>query len=462
MPGPHPERSPCCRGQSRRVFPMSKKRATAYLVYAANLILIFAFWFLNLRLRLENQSTHWILEAGRVAGLLGVFSIFVQLFLISRTRWIEQAFGLDRLTRIHHLNSHVIIFLIVLHPVLISAGYGLRDGYSVWEQFTKLLGWEDVKEALVALTLFAGVGLASAPFLRKKLKYEAWYSIHLLAYAAILLAFGHQLATGSDFAESLLFRWYWYFLYAVTIGFLLLYRVAKPIFLLHRHAFRVEKVVRETEDVTSVQIGGKHLEKWRARAGQFVILRFLAKGMWLEAHPFSISCVPDERLRVTIKRVGDFTARVPDLKPGTYVLIDGPHGIFTAHRSQSERVLMIAGGIGITPLRSVSEELVKRGKDVILVYSSRKYQQTALKEELDRLAGSSGGHFKVHYVMSDDPSWQGRKGTVTKELIQEWVPDVKIRDVYVCGPPPMMRAMIVSLRALGVPASRIYYELFSL
>jgi len=76
----------------------------------------------------------------------------------------------------------------------------------------------------------------------------------------------------------------------------------------------------------------------------------------MEAHPFSMSRRPDgTRLRLTIKAVGDFTRRIPGLKPGVRVLIDGPHGIFTARRSSSQKILMIAGGIGITPIRSLAK-----------------------------------------------------------------------------------------------------------
>jgi ferredoxin-NADP reductase len=205
------------------------------------------------------------------------------------------------------------------------------------------------------------------------------------------------------------------------------------------------------------------LDKYPVRAGQFLIVRFLAKGFRWEAHPFSMSCRPDgKQIRLTIKQLGDFTRKIPELKPGTPVLIDGPNGIFTSDVARSGKVLMIAGGIGITPIRSVAEEMVAAGRDIVLIYGNRNSKSVVFDKELNELAGSSQGRLKVIHVMSDDQAWQGEKGRIDRERIARLVPDVLERDVFLCGPPVMMGSIRAALAGMGVVSSRIHYERFAL
>ena len=244
---------------------------------------------------------------------------------------------------------------------------------------------------------------------------------------------------------------------------LLGYRLVRPALAFFRHRFVVTRVVSEPGDVTSVYIGGRNLERFAIEAGQFMIVRFLAKGYRWEAHPFSMSCFPDGRqLRLSIKRLGDFTRRIPELKPGTPVLIDGPHGVFTARRCAADKVLLIAGGIGITPVRSLAEELVGAGRDVVLVYGNRNGQSIVFKDELDELVARAGGRLRVHYVMSDDPGWPGEKGRIDRDRLARLVPDIAGREVYFCGPPVMRKGIRAALANLGVPARRIHDERFAL
>ena len=434
----------------------------ACFLYLASFAIILISWFFDLHVRFVNQSTHPVLELGRITGLVGAWCLLVQVVLFSRIPWIESAFGLDRLSRFHRVNGFAAFLFILAHPVFLTIGYGLRDSNPFWDQFVKFLSWSYVFLALIAFLLFFVIIFSSVVIIRKHLKYETWYSIHLTAYAAILLTFAHQVAAGSDLSDSRIFRYYWYFIYLFTFGSLLIYRFAKPIYQSVYHGFYVEKVGRETEDVASVYIRGKNLKCFSVAPGQFMVLRFLSKALWLQAHPVSLSFFPDgESLRFTIKNVGDFTAQVSGIPHRTFVLIEGPYGVFTASRCKNDKILMIAGGIGITPIRSLSEQLAKMGRNISVLYSSRKMASTALAPELDHLAAVMP-NFKIQYVISDDPAWKGLKGKLTKEMLQNLVPDVPSRDIFLCGPPLMMRATIANLRSLGVPKAQIHYELFSL
>jgi ferredoxin-NADP reductase len=230
-----------------------------------------------------------------------------------------------------------------------------------------------------------------------------------------------------------------------------------------RHRFTVEKLVPETGDVTSVYIGGKGMEFFPVEAGQFMIVRFWSRGFRWEAHPFSMSCLPNgSNIRLSIKGVGDFTRKIPELIPGVSVLIDGPHGVFTSRSCKSSKALMIAGGIGITPIRSLAEEMSSNGRDVVLIYANRNRASIVFEKELAELVNSSSGRLKVIHVISDEPDWPGEKGRLDKEKISRLVPDFKEREAFLCGPPPMMKAVRLTLFSIGVHGNRIHYEKFAL
>ncbi len=445
------------------------KKAALFACLIVQILIIIGFWgSYHVNHMMGNQLTgDWIgqsLAWGRLAGLLAAFGILMLMLLISRATWLEGVFGMDRLARAHHIVGFSLILLLVLHPILLTLGHSAQAGIGTLAQTRDFVkNWDDVFGAMLGLDLILIAIVLSIGVVLKKIRYEIWYYNHLFLYVAIALAFGHQIAVGSDFTENRIFKIYWFVLYAFVAGVLVYSRFLTPLNYYVRHRFTVARLVAETGDVTSVYIEGKNLDQFPARAGQFMIVRFLAKGFWFEAHPFSISCLPDgKHLRLTIKQLGDFTRKIPGLKPGTPVLIDGPHGIFTAAQSHSTKVLMIAGGIGITPIRSVAEELVFAGRDVILIYGNRDAHSLAFKAELDALTAKSGGRLKVIPVMNDDPAWPGEKGRVDRQRIARLVPDLAERDVFLCGPPVMMKSARKSLSELNVPSSRIHDERFAL
>ena len=204
------------------------------------------------------------------------------------------------------------------------------------------------------------------------------------------------------------------------------------------HGLRVVRVIEEGPGVTSIEIGGRRLERLRARSGQFFTWRFLTRDRWWEAHPFSLSAAPDgKRLRITVKGVGEYTAALRALRPGTRVIAEGPFGAFTAAARRRRRVLLIAGGVGITPIRALGHE------DVIL------------RDELDALARTRGA--ELHYVIGDHRDGE----LLSPGHLQALVPDIAERDVYVCGPPAMTDATRASLDRSGVARGHIVTERFA-
>lgn len=445
------------------------KKAALLILAIVHLLIIAGFWanyHVNHQMGnlLAGDFPLKLLAWGRLAGLLTAFGILFLLMLISRAKWIEGVFGLDRLARVHHFVGFSMILLLFAHSALLTAGHAMQEGVGYSEKYVDFLkNWEDMPGAIIGQVLVIIAIIVSIFIILKKIKYETWYFSHLFLYIAFALAFGHQIAIGSDFTDNRCFKYYWCALYVFVLGTVLYYRFINPLRYFLNHRFRVARLVREADDVTSVYIYGKDLDKYPVRAGQFLVVRFLAKGFRWEAHPFSVSAFPDGRqLRLTIKQLGDFTKRISQLKDGTPVLIDGPHGIFTASNARSEKVLMIAGGIGITPVRSVAEEMVSAGRDIVLIYGNRNSKSIVFRKELDELAAKAAGRIKVVHVMSDEPGWQGEKGRIDRERIQRLVPDLADRDVFLCGPPVMMDSIRAILISLNVPSSRIHYERFAL
>ncbi|MDQ7814982.1 MAG: ferric reductase-like transmembrane domain-containing protein [Patescibacteria group bacterium] len=427
---------------------------------ATNAAVIVYFWWLGSNKFLFGTLGQQLIALGRLSGLSLVFFVLLQILLIGRIGWLEKTFGFDKLARLHHGVGFSLVILLLAHPFLLSFGYALRSSDTIFRQFLGFLAWEDVMKAFIATCLFILIIVISALTVLKKLKYETWYFIHLIIYFAILLAFGHQLAVGRSLQDKT-FAVYWVVLYAFVVLNLLYYRFFLPLLNHLKHSFRIEKVEYPTADCVSIYLSGNRLERFRFAPGQFAIFRFLAKGFWHEAHPFSFSLLPDGRsLRITVKDLGDYTGRMKNLKPGTPTIIDGPLGIFTLHRRTKDKILLIAGGVGITPIRALAEDAVKKSIDTVMLYGGRDTSSLVLKNELDGLAASK--HLRTHYVLSHQEDWGGEKGFIDDEKISRLVPDFADRDLYLCGPAPMLKTVLSLAKQLRIPKDQIHFEKFSL
>jgi ferredoxin-NADP reductase len=169
-------------------------------------------------------------------------------------------------------------------------------------------------------------------------------------------------------------------------------------FQLWRHRLTVEDVRQESPDVISVLMSGQHLDELRAQPGQFFRWRFLTAKTWRSAYPFSLSAVPTcNRLRITVKVRGDGTRRIFSIPVGTLVFAEGPYGVLTTRRRRRPRVLLIAGGVGITPMRALFEVIDLPGKDVTLVYRASCERDLVFKDELDEITERSGA--RVVYLV---------------------------------------------------------------
>jgi ferredoxin-NADP reductase len=220
-----------------------------------------------------------------------------------------------------------------------------------------------------------------------------------------------------------------------------------------RHQFRVTAVVPESDNVVSIYISGKDLDRLPARAGQFFLWRFLTADRWWQANPFSLSAAPDGRtLRLTVKAAGAGSAALRQVKVGTRVFAEGPYGAFTAlHRTRTAS-LLIAGGVGVTPIRALLEDIEGHA---VVVYRVAGERDAVLYDELRDLALAKGA--ELHLVTGPPVP-----DKLAPRELARLVPDIGERDVFLCGPPPMMKAVLRSLDDLGVPKRQIHFERFSL
>jgi predicted ferric reductase len=399
-----------------------------------------------------------ILGFGKWLGLHLALIMILQLLLVARLPWLDRRIGMDRLTSWHRWTGFAVFWLVLLHPAVILLGYASEYSSTPLAQFNNLRS----QPAIVVGLLAAGIVLVAAGLsvraARRRLSYEAWHAVHLLLYAAIVFALIHQLFEVSTFTSSPLTTAYWWGLWILALGALIAGRVVVPLWRNARHQFRVAAVVPESDTVVSVYVTGKHLDKLPARAGQFMIWRFLGHGRWWEANPFSLSAAPDGRtLRLTAKAVGSTSARLRTVPVGTRVFAEGPYGAFTALSRTKQATLLIAGGVGITPIRALLEEAT--GPTTVL-YRAASMRDAVLLGELQNLAQSRGA--QLHVLTGRTGAGSPPYTPFAPENLAALVPDITDRDVYVCGPAAMTDAVLRSLRALKVPAAQVHSERFSL
>jgi predicted ferric reductase len=310
--------------------------------------------------------------------------------------------------------------------------------------------------ATVGTVLLLAVGWSSFVAARRRLPYEAWYAIHLTAYAGIALAWFHEIPTGGDLALNPGAARYWRIMALVALA-TVAWRVVAPIVSTFRHGLKVVEVVDEGGGATSLRIGGRRLERLRAVPGQFFLWRFLTGGHWWSAHPFSLSEAPDGKtFRITAKSVGNHTSRMRTIPIGTRVVTEGPFGDFTERSRHREKVLLVAGGIGITPVRALLERM---NGDVVAIYRVLTHEDIVFADELARLERDRG--VTVHYVVGDHAAPDGHL-LLSPEHLGELVPDLAEREVYLCGPPAMVNVTEKRLRTAGVPRRRLHVERFAL
>ncbi len=440
---------------------MNLRRSIIFGVLGLNFVLTFMLWrHGSFDLLTSGMTEDGLIAYGRLGGLLAQLFIVLELILVSRITFIEQEFGHIQMNKIHRLVGYFLLGFFLVHPILLIMGYAAQSKQSFIDQFVNfLVNWENVFLAFVGLILFIALIVFSIAIIRRKVRYETWYVAHLGMYIAIVLSFVHQTELG-DFVDNAGWTIYWNVLNLGALGSLFLYRFGRPALWFYKHRFVIQKVVREGGGVTSLYITGKNLARFHFQPGQFANLLILSRKHFF-AHPFSFSAAPNgEYLRFSIKDCGDYTCKVCQCELGTHVIIDGPLGVFTERKSETDKFLLVAGGIGITPIRALAEALSREGRDVVLMYSARTKEDLVFYQELQKLSCNST------YILSNVPESERLSefeyGRIDLEQIRKSVPDFAQRDAYICGPAPMILSLERQLRDVGVPSAQLHSEMFKM
>ena len=399
-----------------------------------------------------GEGKNSTLTVAKFFGLHAALLIMFQLLLVARLPWLDRRIGMDRLTVWHRWVGFTLLWTVLTHATLIVLGYADLDDASVGSTFLALAGVTPTLIGMSAATLFVLIAVLATRAVRRRLSYDTWHALHLLVYVALGLAFVHQLIETTTFRSSAFAMIYWWALWLGAFGSLVIGRIVTPLVRNARHQFRVQAVVPESDDVVSVYVTGRHLDRLPARAGQFFIWRFTGHNHWWLANPFSLSAAPNGRtLRLTAKAVGRTSAGLRHLPVGSRVFMEGPYGAFTSlHRTRPGAVL-IAGGVGITPIRALLEE--QPGGDVVVLYRVRDPRDAVLFNEVRQLAR------RVHLLTGRTSAGARPFDPAT---LHNAIPDITQRDVYVCGPPAMTGAVLDALKKIGVPATQVHAEKFSL
>jgi predicted ferric reductase len=312
--------------------------------------------------------------------------------------------------------------------------------------------YQDVFLATVGTIIFFTASFFSLQAIRAKMRYEIWYLLHVTVYLGILFTFLHQIKTGGDFINNHWFTVFWYMLYILAFVIWLRYRVLNPIVLAYKHGFKVESITQTAANTYSVRLTGWDIRNFEFQPGQYATWRFLSSNLWYEAHPFSISSpVGSSYLQFTVKVSPALISKIANVKPGTYVLVDGPRGSFTAERAENTpKVVLIAGGIGVAPYISIIDDLIRQGKDVTLLYAAHGDADIAFRSELTQLQTKG---LKVSIFINE------KNQQITPEILMPYAQDDTT--IYICGPDGMSRAFNTTLQDLGFPKENIITERFA-
>ena len=390
-------------------------------------------------------------------GFVGLAMLGLEFVLVARVRALAAPFGQDALLQFHRQIGYVGLAFILAH-FAISAK---------WDELTltkalhaPLLVWFGMA-ALISLVVLSATSVWRRPF---RLSYEAWHVIHTgLALVLVVGALGHVLFV-DEYVSSLWKQVLWALMSAAFVVLIVWVRLVKPRRALAR-PWRLERVTPEGGETTTLALAPPPRAGFRFEPGQFAWFAIGRSPFSLTQHPFSFSSSAErDEVEVAVKALGDFTAGVKDLQPGTTVYVDGPHGVFSMDRDEGPGFGFLAGGVGIAGLISMLRTMADR-RDVrpaLLFYANRDWDGVAFRDDLERLKERLD--LTVVHVLERPPEdWAGETGYVTAEVLARHLPPAYRRfQFFICGPDPMMDAAEAALVELGVPPERVHTERFDM
>ncbi len=400
-----------------------------------------------------------------ITGLFALSALVCAAIVPSRIRSLNRAFGIESVMEVHRFLGVAATFLVLAHLACVvaadPANAALLDVFRSGPPAKAAVG------ATVAL-----VALVAAAVLRRVMgvSYETWRWLHVGLVATVIVLSvlhvwwldhlvrnpGMQLLLGvlvAIFVMVAAYRWVWRTLLDPATEFV------------------VREVRAENATVSTLVLGprdGRHslTESWAFAPGQFAWLR-LERTLTAEEHPFTIaSSAHHDGTEFTIRHAGDFTRELRQLPPGSSVWVDGPHGAFTTDVGPCHGFVMIAGGVGITPMMSMLRTAAHRGdtRPYRLIVTATCPEDLLFRDELGRMRDDLD--LEVTEVLRRPrDGWDGHTGDLGADLLSlvlGTVDDAEHLDYFICGPPGLVDAAMDVIDALDVAPSRVHTELFDL
>lgn len=411
----------------------------------------------------KPAGRNFLIEFSVGLGFTALAMMCLQFVLTARLKWLKEPFGSDLVYGFHRAVSMVAVVFVAMHPLIL---------FFTESRTEVLIRLDFVNHPLFPRWGFAAalaLLLLAATSLRRKqwgISYEAWRRAHaILAVAAVLFGVLHVAVENHYFgmlAKGIL----WIVYTLMWIGIILWVRFLKPLSQI-RKPWVVETVRPERGNAYTVTLAPVGHQGFEFLPGQFAWVTFFASPFSDQAHPFSISssALHAPRLDFTVKALGDFTRRLADLHAGDSAYVDGPFGAISADRHRhASGFVMIAGGIGITPMMSHLRTFADRAetRPLLLIYANNTWDDVTFREEIDRLTPQLNLRV-VHVLARPNASWDGETGFVTRDLLSRHIPLPDTgHEYFICGPPAMMTAVEDALAALGVNPGSLHSERFDL
>lgn len=401
----------------------------------------------------------WDFSMGLGFGALALLAL--QFFMTGRLRWITHPFGADIVYLAHRYLSWGAILLMLGHFALLYVFHEPALGV-----LNPLEARWELTSARLAMICFLGLIVTSEFRKRLHLRHEWWRALHLtLAVVGMIAAITHVLGVG-NLTDTQGKRALWLGVTAGFMGILVYTHILRPGFQA-RNPWRVVANTEQRGGVHTLELApeGRGLHHWKP--GQFAWLKVERSPYSLIEHPFTISTAPEKgpNIAFSIKPLGDHSSALAKTPVGARAYVDGPYGAFSIDRlAEAEGIVMIAGGVGITPIIANLHALEARGdqRPVILLYGNPTWEEISFREELEAMQAKLD--LTVVHVLDDPPDvWDGETGKIDDETLARQLPD-HTRDWphLLCGPGPMIAALTASLKEMGVADSHIDYEIFEL
>lgn len=400
----------------------------------------------------------WWTDVSLALGFIGLAMLGLQFAVTARFHPVDAPYGLDAVLQYHRQISFVAFAFVLAHPAILIIETPDRAG-----MLNPLTASNTARLGVLSVALLVMLIAASLRRQQLRLSYEVWRVSHgLLAIAVVATALLHIEWSGY-YVSGPWRRSLWVLMSLVLMGLLGYVRVVKPWLMLRRpyEVTSVRSLVPETWAVTVEPRGHNGL---RFQPGQFAWLTLDRTPFAVREHPFSFSSSAEQTgaYEFTIKELGDFTSQIGEVKPGTRAYLDGPYGAFSTDRHQGPGYVLIAGGVGISPMISMLRTFADLGdrRPITVIYGSHSLEEAVHLDELEDLGTRLD--LRTVLVLKQAPEgWSGESGYIDDDVLEQHLPErAERRQFFICGPDRMMDAVERLLRSRGIPADNIQLERF--